>query len=527
MYQTRAFKKVASFLLAFMFATSVYADSIVTGSKPFTFIPGTVISSSQVNADFDYIINQVNTNAAKNGVNSSITALLGLTTPIAPTFGGSSTYIATTVGGTANAITVTATQPTISSYSLSNRNIVFFKATTQNTGAATLDVNTTGTTSIVKSTTNGLIALQAGDILVNSVYQVFYDGTNYILINNPQLFGQQSDFASAAAVDLGLAQSHNVQITGSTTITSFGSSASAALPLYFIKFNGILTLTHDATALLIPGGGNYTTAAGDAMWVEYIGSGNWRVREIMPRNPGLSVGTVNGLTITNNTGTPTTQLDIATTGRSILENTSGATISVGAQTLTLNAATTGANGLDTGALANNTWYYVYLISNGTTTASLLSTSATTPTMPTGYVYKYRIGAQRTGGAATFNRVVQKGNRAQYIPTAGSVTPNWPIMDSSKAGWTSVTVSTFVPTTAVSIRGMAGNGGSGATAQVDVNNVSSTACANASTPSYGCSRIGATNSEQYVYYDIVLSGTTIFWGGSVLTAHGWTDSVNAN
>lgn len=97
-------------------------------------------------------------------------------------------------------------------------------------------------------------------------------------------FGTQTDIASAATVDLGSAPSHNVQITGVTTITSFGSSASPATPLYLVKFAGVLTVTHSAT-LVLPALANYTTAAGDAMLVECVATGDWRVREIMRRNP--------------------------------------------------------------------------------------------------------------------------------------------------------------------------------------------------------------------------------------------------
>lgn len=49
-------------------------------------------------------------------------------------------------------------------------------------------------------------------------------------------------------------------------------------------------------------------------------------------------------------------------------------------TVTIDATTTGANGLDTGALAVSTWYYFYLIYNGTTVSGLLSTSSSAPTM---------------------------------------------------------------------------------------------------------------------------------------------------
>lgn len=56
--------------------------------------------------------------------------------------------------------------------------------------------------------------------------------------------------------------------------------------------------------------------------------------------------------------------------------------------VTCNAAVNGANGLDTGTFAASTWYYLHFIFNSTapatTGASLLSLSATAPTLPSGY-----------------------------------------------------------------------------------------------------------------------------------------------
>lgn len=68
--------------------------------------------------------------------------------------------------------------------------------------------------------------------------------------------------------------------------------------------------------------------------------------------------------------------------------------------LTVNLDNAGANGLDSGSLAANTGYYLYVIDNGATTAGLASTSATTPVMPTGYTYKALVGWCTTDNTAT-------------------------------------------------------------------------------------------------------------------------------
>lgn len=92
-----------------------------------------------------------------------------------------------------------------------------------------------------------------------------------------QLFSQgiQADIASASTVDIGAQNTTNLNITGTTAITSFGTNYNG--PRY-IRFAGALTLTHSAT-LVLPGAANITTAAGDCAIVVPNGSPvtGWRV----------------------------------------------------------------------------------------------------------------------------------------------------------------------------------------------------------------------------------------------------------
>jgi len=77
-----------------------------------------------------------------------------------------------------------------------------------------------------------------------------------------QLFSQGNpiSLASAATVDIGIQNTVALEISGTTTITSFGTSYNGPR---LIRFTGVLTLTHNATTLNIPGGANITTAVGD------------------------------------------------------------------------------------------------------------------------------------------------------------------------------------------------------------------------------------------------------------------------
>lgn len=88
--------------------------------------------------------------------------------------------------------------------------------------------------------------------------------------------GAFTNLASAGTTDLGTIPTHNVNVTGTTLITSFGSSATLFRPLYYVTFAGSLTLTNSGS-LILPGNGNIVTQARDAMLVEYLGSGNWQV----------------------------------------------------------------------------------------------------------------------------------------------------------------------------------------------------------------------------------------------------------
>lgn len=84
-----------------------------------------------------------------------------------------------------------------------------------------------------------------------------------------------TDVASAATVDLNAAPSSNVRITGTTGITSFGTAASGTTRQ--LRFAAALTLTHNATSLILPSAANITTAANDTAVAVSLGSGNWIV----------------------------------------------------------------------------------------------------------------------------------------------------------------------------------------------------------------------------------------------------------
>ncbi len=83
-----------------------------------------------------------------------------------------------------------------------------------------------------------------------------------------------ADIASAATCDLATATGDYVDITGTTGITAFGT-VSAGMR-FLLQFDDAVTIMHHATSLILPGGADITTAAGDVLMMESLGSGNWK-----------------------------------------------------------------------------------------------------------------------------------------------------------------------------------------------------------------------------------------------------------
>ncbi len=104
-----------------------------------------------------------------------------------------------------------------------------------------------------------------------------------------------SPVTAASTTSLSNATGNFLHIVGTngTQIDSFGTcSAGARFVLYF---EISVILNHNATSLIIPGGNDITTTAGDAVMLISEGSGNWRVIGYFP-GTGLPVGTVTSVT---------------------------------------------------------------------------------------------------------------------------------------------------------------------------------------------------------------------------------------
>ena len=92
-----------------------------------------------------------------------------------------------------------------------------------------------------------------------------------------RLHAKGADVASAATVDLGAINDGTyVKITGTTTITSFGTIAAGVERT--LLFADALTLTHDVLKIILPGAANIVTAAEDVAVFVSEGAGLWRCK---------------------------------------------------------------------------------------------------------------------------------------------------------------------------------------------------------------------------------------------------------
>lgn len=92
----------------------------------------------------------------------------------------------------------------------------------------------------------------------------------------PVVGGGSTTIASATTTDLGSAPETSLSITGTTTITGLGATAPVG-SVKLLSFAAALTLTYNATALILPTGANITTAPGDTAIAVALGAGNWRI----------------------------------------------------------------------------------------------------------------------------------------------------------------------------------------------------------------------------------------------------------
>ena len=204
--------------------------------------------------------------------------------------------------------------------------------------------------------------------------------------------------------------------------------------------------------------------AGDDGWEDMLSFDRTNLRIGPPASTldanGFALACVRGLVVINNATNPNHQVDVDA-DEALLPDANGDLLRVAAINLTVDITEAGANGLDTGDEGAAAWYFIYIIAKSDgTVAGLLSTSATTPTMPEGYTYKLLISAVRNTADSDFLRYKQIGKRVYYISTSARL----PVLaDGTEAAYTQVDGTARIPSIALEAIYdvyLYGNGGQG-------------------------------------------------------------------
>jgi hypothetical protein len=208
--------------------------------------------------------------------------------------------------------------------------------------------------------------------------------------------------------------------------------------------------------------------------------------------------------VTFNAGTPNSKVDIY---QAWVGSDDGTTVIVPSGSITVDITASGANGLDTGAEAISTWYYIWLIYNPTTgvTAGLFSISSTAPTLPSGYTKKRLIGAVRNKSDGNFQKFYQYNY--EYMLYAAVVAVNF----GSSTTWASSDISAIIPPVSLS-RGvyyiLGGNFAGAAASSARIGNDGSTIFSYASYRASGIDYV-IDNTDGYIQL-ITVNPPTIYY-----------------
>lgn len=207
----------------------------------------------------------------------------------------------------------------------------------------------------------------------------------------------------------------------------------------------------------------------------------------------------------------------------------------------INMATTGANALDSGSIAQATWYAIWEIAKADgTKAALASTSFSSPTMPTDYIHKARIGAVRTAAAsAQLLGTWQFGNKVRYKVGLAQCSA-LPLIDSGAKGtyhassnpltFATASVSNFVPSTAsvIAVRAQTTRSAGAASFVYVAPNANYGGFQSTNPCPYFSGDSGAAVSNEGGPFDILLESTNLSWvssaAGGALVCYGWEDNL---
>ena len=144
-------------------------------------------------------------------------------------------------------------------------------------GKATTALGTSGDLAPVSTFVNTLLSAADAGSFRALIDAVALAGNNVFTGINSfskiQKLAHGADVASATTLTLG-DDGNSFNITGTTAITAIATKGVGTVVV--LRFAAALSLTHDAVDLILPGGADITTAAGDVAAFEEYATGDWR-----------------------------------------------------------------------------------------------------------------------------------------------------------------------------------------------------------------------------------------------------------
>jgi len=299
------------------------------------------------------------------------------------------------------------------------------------TGQIDIDSSLANTQSvkITSSAVAGGMIFTAGSGGINGTTTGGYDFHSSVNMAGQGIKLRATGTAGTITLD---AQTGGVVVTNSD-VNGLVMDDSTSLFNATLKASALMTASYN---IVLP----IAQAATDGQALVNNGSGTTRWDNPVAAFPN---GWVNGLGMTNGSTTDTDK-DIEPGECRSDDDTFNIVVS---STLTVDNTASGLNGLDTGSLAANTWYTIWVIdiSSGSVPGSLMSLSETAPTLPGSYDVQRRVGWARTDGSSDFYKAFYgKSGQSRVALWDESETALEVLTDGSATVYTVVDCSEFIP-----------------------------------------------------------------------------------